>query len=651
MNGCRIRIMAGALTVLFLGCTQHDSPLGVDGGDPGERAIQAELSCTVALQAGTFQCNTVSASLPAGVSGAIIGGQGVYVLLESSNVRYVDAGGTGIFSAEVTVRNFLTQTLGAIDDNGTIRVDPDGIRVFFLNGNQIVDGTGTVDLAEDTPQGTFTGVDQYYFQYDQALSPGQRSLPREWVWLISGEVNAFTFTVAVSGRVLDEAAVEPGLKFAAGTISAGGSHSCGLTLTGAAYCWGNGSAGRLGTGSDDQASTPQPVSGGLEFAVLTTGRNFSCGLTRAGAAYCWGDDDDGQLGDGAPLADSFTPAAVSGGLVFHTLSSGVAHTCGLTTSGAAYCWGKSGLGRLGSFPALLNPAASAPVAVEGSLTFSAISAGGQHTCALTTAGQAYCWGNAGFGQLGNGFSNGDSTQTQPVPAPVHDPADGPVTYAAISAGGAHTCALTTAGAAYCWGWNSAGQAGNDSGLYTMEPAAVADPDDGPVTYVAISAGGTHTCALTTAGAAYCWGWNFYGQLGNGDEVEKKAQAKPVPVLGNLRFVSISAGELHTCGVTGSGVVYCWGNGGVDRLGNGIDAEDRFVPTPVATITNFALLDDVTPAASLATGPGASARPAGWTPRRTTFEAFACARSGGTAWRGQAGGSVDYYGAGEYRAEG
>src|SRR5690606_19162367 len=92
MNGCRIRIMAGALTVLFLGCTQHDSPLGVDGGDPGERAVQAELSCTVALQAGTFQCNTVSASLPAGVSGAIIGGQGVYVLLESSNVRYVDAG-------------------------------------------------------------------------------------------------------------------------------------------------------------------------------------------------------------------------------------------------------------------------------------------------------------------------------------------------------------------------------------------------------------------------------------------------------------------------------------------------------------------------------------------------------------------------------
>lgn len=645
MNGCRIRIMAGAIMVLLLGCTQDDGPLGVHDGGRDDRAVRADLSCTVAVRAGTLQCNTLSASLPAGVSGAQIGGQGVYLALEASSVEYTDAGATGTFTAEVTVRNFLTQTLGVIDDGGTVRVDPDGIRVFFLGGHHVVDGTGTISLDENTPQATFTATDQYYFQYDQALSPGQRSLPEVWVWKTTGEVNTFTFTVAVSARVLDEGEIEPGVKFQARTFSAGGAHTCGLTLAGAAYCWGNGNDGRLGDGSEDQASTPQPVSGGLEFAVVTTGRNFSCALTLAGAAYCWGADAFGQLGNGDPLDQSLEPDAVAGGLVFHTLSSGVAHSCGLTTSGAAYCWGKTGLGRLGNFAATANPQASAPVAVEAAgLTFATISAGGQHTCALTDAGVAYCWGSAGYGQLGNGFANGDSTVQQAVPALVHDPDDGPVTYAAISTGGAHTCALTTDGVVYCWGWNSAGQAGNDTAEYIVKPARVYDPDDGPVTFTAISAGGTHACALATDGTAYCWGWNLYGQVGNGDE-EKKAQPRPAPVYGGLRFVSIDAGDLHTCGVTSSGDAYCWGNGGVGRLGNGVDHEDRFAPEPVANITNFALLDDVVPAALLATRLDPSPQPVARALRRTTFEAFASAPSGGTARRGQTSHGVDYYRAG------
>lgn len=631
MNGFKIRIMAGALMALSLGCTQADGPLGVDASaDLGGRAVRADLSCTVAVSAGTFQCSTLNASLPAGVSGALIGGQGVYLSLEASEVQYVDAGATGSFTAEVTLRNLLTQTLGAIEEGGTVSVDPEGIRVVFLGEHQVTDGTGTITLAENTPQATFTAADQYYIQYDQALSPGQRSLPQEWEWTTSGEVNTFTFTVAVSARVLNESAIEPGLKFAASTISAGATHSCGLTLAGTAYCWGNGNTGRLGTGSEDPAPTPQLVTGGQEFAVLTTGRSFSCGLTIAGAAYCWGGDDEGQLGNGEPLTESLVPAAVNGGLVFYTLSSGAAHSCGLTTSGAAYCWGKTALGRLGNNLALSNPAGSEPVAVAGGLTFTAISAGGQHTCGLTDAGQAYCWGSAGHGQLGNGFGNGDSTQFQPEPVLVDDPAGGPVTFSAISAGGAHTCALTTTGTAYCWGWNQAGQAGNDTALYAVRPAAVADPDDGPVTFSAISAGGAHTCALTTTGTAYCWGWNPHGQLGNENIA---AQAKPTPVEGGHQFVSISAGELHTCAVTSAGSAYCWGNGGTDRLGNDIDQTDRFIPTLVAGITNFALLDDVPAATCLVTWPGTSSWPTGCSPRRTTFEAFAYARSGDPSRRG------------------
>jgi alpha-tubulin suppressor-like RCC1 family protein len=121
-------------------------------------------------------------------------------------------------------------------------------------------------------------------------------------------------------------------------------------------------------------------------------------VTTGGVAYCWG-ANSGVLGNGTFRA-STTPVAVSGGLTFAAVSAGDDHACGVTTAGAAYCWGGNILGELGNGTFTISPT---PVAVSGGLTFAALSAGaGFSTCGVTTAGAAYCWGDKTYGELGNG---------------------------------------------------------------------------------------------------------------------------------------------------------------------------------------------------------------------------------------------------------
>ena len=134
-----------------------------------------------------------------------------------------------------------------------------------------------------------------------------------------------------------------------------------------------------------------------------------------------------------------------------------------------------------------------------------------------------------------------------------------VAFASVTAGVAHTCGLTTDGAAYCWGANSNGEFGNGTLTSSLTPVRAAEG----LTFKSISAGDVHTCGLTTAGDTYCWGNQNYGQLGNGSVTYS---ATPQKVTGGLKFASISAGAFHTCGVTTDGVAYCWGLGLYGALG-------------------------------------------------------------------------------------
>ncbi len=351
-----------------------------------------------------------------------------------------------------------------------------------------------------------------------------------------------------------------------GAVVAGFSHTCALDNGDVAYCWGGNSYGQLGNDTTTISPFPLAVSGGLTFSSLAAGYAHTCGISTAGQAYCWGDNESGALGNPGAGSSSSAPVAVSGGLTFTTLTAGYAHTCGLTVSGKAYCWGADESGELGI--GTIGQDSPTPVAVSGGLTFASISAGGVYTCGITTGGAGYCWGSNAYGVLGDG-----ATADSPVPVAVV----GALNLASISAGVYHTCAVTTNGAAYCWGAGENGQLGTGfTSLNSTTPMAVV----GGHTFVSIATGELSTCGITTNGAAYCWGAGSFGELGNGGTTQSTT---PQLVSGSHTFTGrITSGiSFHFCAPTTATTAYCWGYNNSGELGSGIAGGYSVLPSLVS----------------------------------------------------------------------
>jgi len=348
------------------------------------------------------------------------------------------------------------------------------------------------------------------------------------------------------------------------SISAGGRSTCGISTDNVMLCWGYNGEGQLGigqgaVGSGPVFAFPQPTgaTGNLTFRQIVAALYHTCAVTFSSVAYCWGVNFDGRLGDNSLVA-SVEPKQLVTAVSFRQMAVSRNHTCGLSLSDRVYCWGYAGDGQIGD--GIMGPPISprdsvlvpTEVAGDATLRYMAISAGGQHTCALTNGSAAYCWGFNSTGQLGNGGTSRDS-----VPTAV----SGGLSFSAISAGYTHTCAVSLAGAGYCWGGNASGQLGTGAAGNTSTPA----PVSGGLVFVAISAGEAHSCGLTSAGAVYCWGSNAFGQLGTGNQ---NNQTTPAAVAGGLVFSSVSAGDQHTCAVTTDHIVYCWGDNQYGQLGTG-----------------------------------------------------------------------------------
>lgn len=352
-------------------------------------------------------------------------------------------------------------------------------------------------------------------------------------------------------------------------VSAGGAHTCGVTTDSRTFCWGNNWAGQLGGGSSGSSELiPTLITGGLQFRQVSAGSSHTCGVTPSNEAYCWGANESGQLGDGT-TTNRATPTAISGARQFRQVEAGSRHTCGVTTDNLAFCWGDNEYGQLGDGT---TTSRLVPRAVAGARRFRQVVAGAHfwsHTCGVTTEDRAFCWGSNNYGQLG------DSTEVASRLKPTR--VAGGLRVRQIDAGGLHTCAVTTSYRAFCWGNGGAGAIGNGKRYLSFWPRAVA----GGLYFNRVSLGETHSCGVTTSNRAYCWGVNAYGQLGDGTAPYSKP--RPVAVAGGLYFKQLSGGSAHTCGKTPAGKAYCWGANSDGRVGDGTWSQiaPRLTPVPVS----------------------------------------------------------------------
>ena len=338
-----------------------------------------------------------------------------------------------------------------------------------------------------------------------------------------------------------------------------------------------------------------PVAGGQNVTLTGTnfilkskkimqtvnGNGYSLALSADGTVYTWGRNEYGQLGNGVTATNSPVPVAVKTagtpmeGKTIVQISAKVWYALALASDGTVYSWGFNSWGQLGNGTSGTANNASAPVAVktagtpmEGK-TIVQVAAGATHSLALATDGTIYAWGKNEYGQLGN-----DSTTNSPVPVAVKTagtPMDGK-TIIQIHAGYEHSLALASDGTVYAWGRNNSGQLGKNDATDTHIPAAVqtlGTPMAGKV-IVQLAAGNSQSMALASDGTVYTWGWNQYGQLGNGTTTNSRIPVAVVTTgtpLAGKTISQIAAGNAHALAMTDDGAIYSWGWNQYGQLGN------------------------------------------------------------------------------------
>ena len=434
---------------------------------------------------------------------------------------------------------------GTAQLTATLRDASDGV----LTGRTVVWASSDAGLASVSQTGLVTAIAEGGPVTITATSEGQ-----------TGTANV---TVAAGIRLLG--------------LAVGYYHTCGLTVDGAAWCWGRNDKCQLGTGiCGPEQPTAVAVATALRFRQIVPGNDYTCGVTLANAVWCWGSNVDGVYGDGSTVS-SATPIQTSGGHLFSSLSAGAFHICGLTTAGAAYCWGYNEDGSGGNGTTTNQ---HTPVPVSGGHSFQSIAAGNAYSCALDLTGAAWCWGDNPDGELGDGTT---TFRTSPV-----EVAGGHL-FESISMGEYHACGRTASNEVWCWGWNGQGQLGDGTTTDRSTPVLVSGGD----VFVSINPSGWSTCGMLATGMLKCWGENAEGELADGTTTD---HVTPMMINSTDAFVSLTSGiGYHFCGIRTDGALLCWGWNNHGQIGDGTYV-DRMTPT---------LIPPPTAPAGLRSGPQAT----------------------------------------------
>ena len=434
-------------------------------------------------------------------------------------------------------------------------------------------------------------------------------------------------------------------------LATGEQHTCIVLDNGTLKCFGSNSVGQIGSGGTltlgdgagemGDALAAVRLGTGRTVRAVSAGALHTCVLLDDASVKCFGEGSKGRLGSGAEddlgrssatMGDALLPVDLGAGRTAVSLATGGAHTCALLDNASVKCWGDNGDGQLGlgdtaargDAPGEMGDAlATVDLGWPSGVTTRSLAAGDVHTCAMSSAGSVKCWGSGANGRLGSGdeVSRGDEPGEMGASLAVVSLGTGRHAVA-LTAGGQHTCALLDNASAVCWGLGATGRLGtgaeddigNDAG--EMGDALVAVPLGSGRTAVAVSAGGSHTCALLDNGALKCWGNGASGRLGSGatanlgNQPDELGDNLAAVSLGSGRSVrSVAAGDAHTCVVLDTFALKCFGVGTSGRLGSGGTASLGDSPAELGDALGAVLLGTDRTVSSLSE-PGRVGAPAG-----------------------------------------
>ena len=445
-------------------------------------------------------------------------------------------------------------------------------------------GSGNL-MASSLSVGTLLPVSAVAIDAGSSHACVRDSIDQTWCWGIADD-----------GRTLDgmygrRPFPVRGLVEDVAVVSAGGDHSCVLDAKGAIRCAGFNSRGQLGDGRAVTAGSPVKVPGISNAVSIVAGAGHTCAAQADGQVYCWGENDDGEAGNGSYLGQQTIPHVVYGIASPVEMVAGAEHTCARFESGQNACWGNNDDGRLGdgttidsALPLIIGLGAVTKLGAGDRASFAIAggearawgagfantpqaigaaldaSAGSDHACVLETDRSVRCWGENYSHQLGDGTNTAQPEPGITVPNVVNA--------ASIHARYESSCAVLMDGTIKCWGLNADGRLGVGNFNYTINmPTAVM----GMSNVMKLAMGFDASCALKSDGTVWCWGANYFGQVGDSSYQSRPA---PVQILGLSGVKDLASGGSHSCAIDAAGDVVCWGLGASGQLGTGVRQTSR-----------------------------------------------------------------------------
>ncbi|WP_214176244.1 hypothetical protein [Geomobilimonas luticola] len=370
------------------------------------------------------------------------------------------------------------------------------------------------------------------------------------------------------------------------TVAAGNSHALAVKPDGSVWAWGHNWYGQLGDGTSgfgNYKTTPVQVSGlgaGSGVIAVVATYDSSLALKSDGSVVAWGHNNSGQLGDGTKV-DKPTPVAVTGlgaGSGVIAIAAGKYYFLALKSDGTVWAWGDNAYYQLGDGTGTQR---SVPVQVSGLTGAVAIVAGGQHSFAVKTDGSVWAWGYNGYGELGDGSN-------MPKSSPVQVSTMGPGSdVIALACGFSHSLAVKADGSVWAWGYNWYGQLGDGTdgpGSDKNSPVQVVAPGSGAS---AVAAARHSSLLLKDDGSVLAWGDNSSGQLGDTTTTKRTT---PVPVSGlgaNSGVIAVSAGEAIFQSLKADGALSAWGYNQWGEIVGGVNGANS-APVPNSAISGIQL---------------------------------------------------------------